>query len=231
MKHSKRFQEFKDKIEELYNIPDALKFLKDSSNTKFDETIEIAIKLGIDPKKEHVRGASSLPHGTGKTKRVLVFAEGAKAKEAEDAGADFIGSDDYLEKIKKGWLDFDAIVATPELMPKISKLGKILGPRGLMPNPKIGTLTDDVGKAVQDVKAGKVEFKMDKGGCLHSPMGKISFAENKLQENINQFLKSVWSAKPSSAKVKNFIETAHLSSTMGPGLKIDPKSIDEALKS
>ncbi len=229
MKHSKRFKKFKEKIEELYDIPSAIKFIKESSTSKFDETIEIAVKLGIDPKKEHVRGASSLPHGTGKTKRVLVFAEGAKAKEAQDAGADFVGSDDYLKKIEGGWLDFDAIVATPELMPKISKFGKLLGPRGLMPNPKTGTLTDDVSKAVQEVKAGKVEFKMDKGGCLHSPVGKVSFPENKLQENIAQFLKSVWSAKPASAKVKNYLKTVYLSSTMGPGLKLDPKSIDQSL--
>ena len=231
MKHSKRFKELKEKIEELYDISGAIKFIKESSNTKLDETIEIAVKLGIDPKKEHVRGASSLPHGTGKMKRVLVFAEGAKAKEAQDAGADFVGSDDYLKKIEGGWLDFDAIVATPELMPKISKFGKLLGPRGLMPNPKTGTLTDDVSKAVQEVKAGKVEFKMDKGGCLHSPVGKVSFTEKKLQENIAQFLKSVWSAKPASAKVKNYLKTVHLSSTMGPGLKLDPKSIDQSLTS
>jgi len=231
MKHSKRFREVKEKIKELYDISGAIKFIKENSNTKFDETIEIAVKLGIDPKKEHVRGASSLPYGTGKTKRVLVFAEDAKVKEAQDAGADFVGSDEYLKKIEGGWLDFDAIVATPELMPKISKLGKLLGPRGLMPNPKTGTLTADVGKAVQEVKAGKVEFKMDKGGCLHSPVGKVSFSEDKLQENINQFLKSVWSAKPSTTKVKNYLKTVYLSSTMGPGLKLDPKSIDQTLKS
>lgn len=231
MRHSKRYKMLQNKEKQAtYDIKTALEFIKGAATAKFDETVEIALKLGVDPKRDHVRGTACLPHGIGKTKRVLALAEGTKAKEAEEAGADFVGSDEYLKRIEEGWLDFDAVVATPELMPKISKFGKILGPRGLMPNPKIGTLTTEINKAVKEIKLGKVEFKMDKGGCLHSPVGKVSFSTDKLEENIIELLTSVWSAKPTSIKAKNYIKAVYLSSTMGIGIKLDPKSVEEAIK-
>jgi large subunit ribosomal protein L1 len=231
MKHSKRFKELRDKErKETYEITEALEFIKESATAKFDETVEIAVRLGIDPKRDHVRGTSRLPHGTGKTKRVLALAEGPKAKEAEEAGADFVGSDDYLKRIEKGWLDFDAVIATPDLMPKISKFGKILGPRGLMPNPKVGTLTTEIGKAVEEVKLGKVEFKMDKGGCLHSAIGKASFSVDKLEANVAEFIKSVWNAKPTTVKTKSYLRTIFLSSSMGVSVKLNAESIEETLQ-
>lgn len=230
-KISKRFKELKTKIKEddMYNISEAIKLIKELANTKFNESVDISIKLGIDTQKEHVRGTAALPYGTGKTKRVLVFAEGAKAKEAESAGADFVGVDEYFKRIEEGWLDFDAAISTPNLMPKVSKLGKVLGPRGLMPNPKIGTVTEDVEKAVKEIKLGKVEFKIDKGGCIHCALGKISFETEKLQENVVQFLKAVWGAKPATSKGVYF-KSIYISSTMGPSVKLNPTNVMEALK-
>lgn len=229
MRRSKRFKALESTFkEESYNLPDAVKLVKELSNTKFDETIEIAVKLGINYKQEHVRGTAFLPYGTGKTKRVLVFAEGEKAKEASEAGADFVGTDEYLKKISDGWLEFDSAIAAPDVMPKVSKLGKILGPRGLMPNPKAGTVTQEVSKAVKDIKCGKIEFKMDKGGSLHCPVGKASFEEKKLEENIVELLKSIWEAKPATCK-KNYFKNTYLCSTMGPSIKLSP-TIANALK-
>lgn len=231
MKVSKRFKEVRTKVKgEAYRINEAVSLIKEIANVKFDESVDISIRLGIDFQKEHVRGTAALPYGTGKTKRVLVFAEGAKAKEAESAGADFVGVDEIFKKIEGGWLDFDAAIATPNLMPKVSKLGKVLGPRGLMPNPKVGTVTEDIEKAVKEIKLGKVEFKVDKGGCIHCGLGKVSFDKEKLQENIVEFLKAVWNAKPASSK-GNYFKTVYISSTMGPGIKIDSANIAEVLKS
>lgn len=228
--HSKRFKELKTKVElQMYDIPEAVKLVKELAKTKFDESVDVSIKLGIDHQKEHVRGTAVLPYGTGKAKRVLVFAEGAKVKEAESAGADFVGSDELLKKVEEGWFDFDAIVATPNLMPKISKLGKILGPKGLMPNPKTGTVTEDVTKAVREIKLGKVEFKLDKGGCIHCTIGKVSFEAEKLNENLVHLLKAIFAAKPVGSK-GNYFKSVYISSTMGPGLKLNTTNIAEAIK-
>jgi large subunit ribosomal protein L1 len=230
MRRSKRYRALQEKVTQAtYDLKSAIEMVKQLSTAKFDETVELAIGLGLDPRKEHVRGTVSLPHGTGKTKRVLVLAEGEKAEEGRRAGADFVGSDEYLKQIEKGWLEFDAVIATPELMPKISKLGKILGPRGLMPNPKTGTLTNEIEKTVKEIKKGKIEFKMDRTGCLHSPVGKVSFSNEKLQENIVELLKAVKDVKPPSIKEKAYLKTIHISSTMGVGLKLDPKNIEEIL--
>lgn len=204
-----------------YTLEEAMKCLKQAVKPKFDETVEIAIRLGIDPKQtdQTVRGAVSLPHGIGKTKKVAVIAKGEKLKEAEDAGADFVGSEDLLEKISKGWLGFDAIIATPDCMKDLAKLGKILGPRGLMPNPKTGTVTMDIAKMVKEVKAGRVEFKNDPQGIVHAVIGKISFEENKLTENAKKIISVVTSMKPASSKGQ-FIKSIAVSSTMGPGIKV-----------
>jgi len=231
MKCSKRYRAIQSKEkQDTYGIKGAIEFIRECATAKFDETVELIINLGIDPKKDHVRGTALLPHGTGKTKRVLALAEGPKAKEAQEAGADFVGSDEYLKQIEGGWLEFDTIVATPDLMTKISKLGKLLGPRGLMPNPKTGTLTMDIGKAIREVKMGKVELKMDKAGGIHTSVGKMSFTTDKLHENICEVLKSVWSVKPTTVKAKNYLKTVHLSSTMGVGAKLDPKDVGEGIQ-
>jgi large subunit ribosomal protein L1 len=205
----------------LYSLEEAVKILKQSAKPKFDETAEIAIRLGIDPKQtdQTVRGAISLPHGIGKTKKVVVIAKGEKIKEAESAGADVVGSEDIIEKISKGWMEFDAIIATPDIMKELAKLGKILGPRGLMPNPKTGTVTFDIAKTVKEVKAGRVEFKNDPQGIVHSIIGKISFDENKLVENAKIIISTVTSLKPASSKGQ-YIKSIALSSTMGPGIKV-----------
>jgi large subunit ribosomal protein L1 len=193
---------------------------------KFDETVDIAIRLGVKPQHadQMVRGSVVLPNGLGKTVRVLVFAKGEKEKEALEAGADFVGSDDILEKIKGGWLEFDRVVATPDMMGSVGKLGKILGPRGLMPNPKVGTVTFDVGKVVLELKAGKVEFRVEKAGIVHSPVGKVSFGVDKLIENIHAIVETIIKLKPASSK-GTYIKSLSLSSTMGPGVKIDPLDI------
>ena len=221
---SKRMIESEKLIDKtkLYSLEEAVKILKQTKRTKFDETVEISIRLGIDPKQtdQTVRGAVSLPHGIGKTKRVVVIAKGEKIKEAESAGADFFGSEDIMEKISKGWLDFDAIIATPDAMKDLAKLGKILGPRGLMPNPKTGTVTFDIAKTVKEIKAGRVEFKNDTQGIVHTILGKISFDENKLIENAKTVITAIASLKPSSSKGQ-YIKTIAISSTMGPGIRIN----------
>jgi len=228
-KLSKRMSAIEKKIDEakeLYTLNEAVSLLKECPEVKFDQTIDIAIKLGVDPKKsdQQVRGTVALPHGTGKTISVLVFARGEKVKEAEAAGADFAGSDELLEKVKGGWTQFDAVIATPDMMREVGKLGKVLGPRGLMPTPKGGTVTQDVAKAVAEIKAGKIEFKLDRNAVYSTGVGKVSFEPKKIIENIHTVLVALMRAKPAAAKgayVQNFV----LSSTMGPGLKIDPKEI------
>ncbi len=205
-----------------YTIEEAITLVKENMVTKFDETVDIAINLGVDAKKsdQMVRGTVVLPYGTGKPVRVLAFAKGDKEKEAREAGADFVGAEDMVEKIQKGWLDFDKAVATPDLMGMVGKLGKLLGPRGLMPNPKLGTVTFDIGKAVNEIKAGKVEYKAEKAGIVHVPVGKVSFDKEKLLENTTAVLKAVVKAKPSSSKGK-YIKKITMSSTMGLGIKLD----------
>lgn len=205
-----------------YDLEEAIELVKKASFAKFDETVDIAFNLGVDPRKsdQMVRGTVVLPHGTGKTVRVLVFAKGEKEKEARDAGADFVGAEDLVEKIQGGWLDFDKAVATPDLMGLVGKLGKLLGPRGLMPNPKLGTVTFEVAKAVKEIKAGKVEYRTDKAGIVHIPFGKVSFDKTKLVENVSAVIKSVGKAKPATSKGK-YIKKVSISSTMGPGVRID----------
>lgn len=202
---------------------EAVKLIKERAFAKFDETVDLAVSLGVDPRKsdQMVRGSVLLPNGTGKKVRVLVFAKGEKEKEAEEAGADFVGSDDLIEKIKGGWLDFDKAAATPDMMGAVGKIGKILGPRGLMPNPKLGTVTFEVGNAVKELKAGKVDFRVDKAGIVHMPAGKVSFGEEALLENIRAAIGALTRAKPATSKGK-YIKKVSISSTMGPGVRVDP---------
>jgi len=209
--------------ESLYPVPDAVKIVKDAAaQTKFDETVEIALNLGVDPRHadQMVRGTVSLPHGTGKSLRVAVFAKGDKAAEAEAAGADLVGADDLAEKVQKGEIDFDRCIATPDRMAVVGKLGKILGPKGMMPNPKLGTVTPDVKGAIQAAKAGQIEFRVEKQGIIHAGVGKASFSNEALAENINAFVEAIFKAKPSGAK-GTYMKKASLSSTMGPGVKLD----------
>lgn len=205
-----------------YSVDEAVSTLKKVAVAKFDETVEVSIRLGVDPRKadQMVRGTIVLPHGLGKAKKVCVIASGEKVKEAEQAGADFVGGEDLVEKIKGGWTDFDVCVATPDMMRGVGQLGKILGPRGLMPNPKSGTVTLDVKRAVAETKAGRVEFRVDKGGVIHAPIGKVSFEESKLAENAKSFIDAVVKAKPSTSKGK-YLLSASLSSTMSPGIWLD----------
>jgi large subunit ribosomal protein L1 len=221
--HGKKWNASREKTDKTkeYPLPEAVEFLKANATAKFDETLNVAVNLGIDPKKsdQNVRGAVVLPHGLGKTVRVLAFAQGPKVQEAKDAGADFVGGEDMAEKITGGWLEFDACVATPDMMKVVGKLGKILGTRGLMPNPKVGTVTMDVGKAIKELKRGKVEFRAEKGGIVHAPLGKMSFEAPKLVENVKTFLEALSKAKPSSAKGA-FLKKVTLSSTMGQGVKL-----------
>src|SRR5881628_2540810 len=215
-----------------YQLKDAVPLLQKVKFAKFDETVEITLRLGVDPKHadQMVRGTVVLPHGLGKSKKVLVIAGGDKFQEARDAGADFVGGEDMVEKImKENWTDYDAVVATPDMMRSVGKLGKVLGPRGLMPNPKTGTVTTDVAKAVQEVKAGKVEFRTDKTALVHVPVGKISFDADKLIENATVLISSVIKAKPSAAKGK-YLRGVYLSSTMGPGIELDPTAIEAAAR-
>lgn len=224
MKVSKRFKTISSQVEskKLYTIEDAVKLVKKTANAKFTESVDIAVKLGVDPKKadQAVRGTVSLPFGTGKEVRVLVIAKPPKDEEAKAAGADHAGYQDYLQKIQQGWAEIDVIIATPDVMGDLGKLGKVLGPRGLMPNPKSGTVTTDVAKAVKEVKAGKIEFRVDKAGILHASVGKVNFEENKLIENINAFLNTVMRLKPATAKGQ-YVKSIAISSTMGPGVHID----------
>jgi large subunit ribosomal protein L1 len=228
MKHGKKYKAALAKIDrgKRYPLSQAVKLVKENKIAKFDESVEVSVRLGVDPKQadQIVRGTVLLPHGTGKKVRVLVLAKGEKIKEAEQAGAEFAGADEYVEKITGGWMDFDAIVATPDMMGSVGKLGKVLGPRGLMPNPKAGTVTFDVAKAVRDLKAGKIEYRVDKAGVIGAAIGKVSFAENQLLENAQNFLSTIVRAKPSASK-GTYLKSATLSSTMGPGVKLDPNEI------
>ncbi|RMG02584.1 MAG: 50S ribosomal protein L1 [Nitrospirae bacterium] len=226
----KKIENAKNQVDRLkdYAIEEAVDLLKSLSYAKFDETVELAVNLGVDPRKsdQMVRGTVVLPHGTGKSVKVLVFAKGEKEQEAREAGADYVGGEDLAEKIQKGWLDFDKTVATPDMMATVGKLGKILGPRGMMPNPKLGTVTFDVAKAVKEIKAGKVDFKVEKGGIVHMPVGKLSFDKEKLVENIRAALETILRAKPSAAKGK-YIRRVTISSTMGPGIRVDASTISK----
>jgi len=224
MERGKRFRGSSEKVEKnkKYSLGEAVRLVKGVATAKFDETVEVAMRLGVDPKQsdQNIRGAVSLPHGIGKKIRVLVFAKGEKEREATQAGADFVGSTDLIEKIQKGWTDFDATVATPDMMKDVGKLGKILGIKGLMPNPKLGTVTFDVGKVVKEIKAGRIEYRVDKGGNIHAPVGKASFEEGKLLENVQTLLGEVVKARPSSVKGQ-YIKGIALSTTMGPGIRVD----------
>jgi len=222
--HGKRYRAAATAIEhrKFYSPREAVEKVKTAATAKFDESVDIAVRLGVDPKHadQIVRGTVSLPHGTGKTVRVLAITSGDKAKEAEAAGADFVGVD-YIQKIKDGWLDCDVIVATPDVMGQLGALGKILGPRGLMPNPKAGTVTMDVGRAVKELKAGKIEFRVDKSGIVHAPIGKRSFAADALEQNLQSFMDAIVRAKPAAAK-GHYVRSVTVSSTMGPGVSLDP---------
>jgi len=233
-KKSKKYLEALKKYEpsKLYEPKEALKIVKEIAFANFDETVEAAIRLGIDPTKadQRVRSTVVLPHGTGKTIRVLVFAKGEKAKEAKDAGADYVGGEELAEKItKEGWLDFDTVIATPDMMSVVGKLGRILGPRGLMPNPKVGTVTFDVAKAIKDAKAGRVEFRADRYGILHVGIGKVSFELDKLAENFATLLDAVIRARPQAAKGR-YLKSIAVSPTMGPGVKVDPLKVRDFIE-
>ena len=235
MYHGKNYRSSAEKIaaraRETLALRDAVALVKNSAKAKFDETVEIASHLGVDPRHSDqlVRGTVVLPHGTGKSIRVLVFTKGEKEKEAQAAGADYVGADEYAKKIQEGWTDVDAIIATPDMMGELSKLGRILGPRGLMPNPKSGTVTFDVAKAVKEIKAGKIEYRVDKGANVHAPVGKASFSEDQLYENALAFLRELVRAKPAAAK-GTYLKSVTMSSTMGPGVAIDPNVVLSAVK-
>lgn len=224
MKRGKKYTESMARIDKTreYPLDEAVEVLKNLPAAKFDETFEFSARLGVNPKHadQQVRGTCLLPHGTGKTVRVLVLTRGEKEQEAQEAGADYVGSKEFIEKIQSGWFEFDVAIATPDMMGEVGKLGRILGPRGLMPNPKVGTVTFDVAKAVHDAKAGKIEYRVDKGSNIHVPVGKVSFDRQKLVENVKALVVELLRAKPSSAKGK-YILSMHLSSTMGPSVKID----------
>lgn len=226
---SKRNREMEKHFDPLktYRVAEAIAILKKCPPVKFDQTVDISVRLGVDPRRsdQHVRGTVSLPNGTGKKTVILVFARGDKIKEALDAGADFAGNDDLLEKINGGWVGFDSIIATPEMMRDVGKLGKVLGPRGLMPTPKAGTVTTDIARAVKELKAGRIEFKLDRSGVVNNGVGKISFSDEKLTENVMVYLGAVLKAKPSTAK-GHYLKSAVISSTMGPGLKIDLREVE-----
>jgi large subunit ribosomal protein L1 len=220
----KNYQNALSKVDrnQRYQLEDSLRLAKQAAHAKFDETVEMAIRLGVDPRQadQNIRGTVTLPHGMGKTVRVLAFAKGDKEREAQEAGADFVGADDLIKKISEGWLEFDKTVATPDMMAAVGRIGKILGPRGLMPNPKTGTVSMDIGKAVKEIKAGKLEFRVDKAGIVHVPVGKASFVPEHLIENARAVLLSVLRAKPASAK-GNYVKGVTVTTTMGPGIKID----------
>lgn len=228
----KKLRAAQEKVEagKEYSLEDAIKYAKEAAYAKFDETLDLALNLGVDPRKSEqmVRGTVVLPHGIGKKVRVLVFAKGEKEKEALEAGADFVGAEDLVEKITKGWLDFDKSVATPDVMGLVGKLGKILGPRGLMPNPKLGTVTFDIAKTVKEIKAGKVEYKAEKAGIVHVPIGKVSFDADKLLENARTVITSIIKAKPATSKGK-YLKKIAVSSTMGPGIAVDIASLGKGV--
>ena len=222
--NSKRYREMALKVEpnKVYTIKEAVDILRLCPKVKFDQSLDIALKIGVDPRRtdQHVRGTVSLPNGTGKSLTIIVFCKGDKVKEALAAGADYAGNEELLEKVTGGWTDFDAVVATPDMMREVGKLGKILGPRGLMPTPKAGTVTADIAKAIKELKGGKIEFKLDRHGVINNAVGKLSFEPNKLIENIDAFLNAVQRAKPATAK-GHYMKSMFISSTMGPGLKVD----------
>jgi len=231
MKRGKKYQEVLEKVDKTkhYPIEEAVALLKETATAKFDEAVEIALKLNLNPKisDQQLRGATTLPKGTGKTKKVLVIAKGEEAKAAEKAGADYVGEQDLLTKIEKeNWFDFDVMIATPDLMPALGKIGKILGPKGLMPNPKTGTVTNDVGKAVEEIKKGRIEYRTDKYANVHASVGKASFSEQDLIENIKYFVDVIWKEKPANVK-GNYFKNIVISTTMGPGIKIDKNSFDK----
>lgn len=233
MRIGKRFRTARETIgpERLGDLNDAVARLKKSATAKFDETVEVAMRLGVDPRhaEQQVRGTVVLPHGTGKTVRVLVLTKGDKEREAKEAGADFAGSEEWIKKLNEGWMDVDVIVATPDMMGEVGKLGRILGPRGLMPNPRSGTVTMDVAKAVREVKAGKIEYRVDKAGNLHAPIGKASFGSEQLVANVEAFLREVLRMKPAASKGQ-YLRSVTLSSTMGPPVRLDPVAIQSGLK-
>ena len=228
----KKFEASVKKVdsEKKYSLEEALSVLETFEKAKFDEMVDVAIRLGVDPKQsdQQVRGACPLPHGIGKSVRVVVFAKGEKQREATEAGADAVGAEDLAEKIQGGWLEFDAAIATPDMMGVVGKLGKVLGPRGLMPNPKLGTVTFDVAKAVKEVKAGKVEFRTEKSGIIHAPVGKRSFGSDKLRDNINTLIDVILKARPASVK-GNYIRSVAISGTMTPSLRIDVTKFQKSL--
>jgi large subunit ribosomal protein L1 len=227
-KKGKKYLEAVKLVDRLtaYPLAEAIDLAKKTNFTKFDATLEVAFRLGVDPKKadQQIRGAVVLPNGTGKTQRVLVFAKGEKVKEAEAAGADYVGDAEYINKIQQGWFEFDVIVATPDMMGEVGKLGRVLGPKGLMPNPKTGTVTFDVTRAINEIKAGKVEYRVDKSGNIHVPIGKASFENEKLVENFNTVFETLLKVKPSAAK-GTYMKNVTVASTMGPGVKVDPSSV------
>jgi large subunit ribosomal protein L1 len=231
MKHGKKYNAALATIDATasYAVEAAIDLVKQSANARFDETVELAVRLGVDPRHadQQVRGAVVLPHGTGKTVRVLVFARGDKEKEAQAAGADHVGADDYVTKIQEGWTDVDVVIATPDMMGTVGKLGRILGPRGLMPNPKLGTVTMDVERAVREAKAGKIEYRVDKAGNIHAPVGKVSFTREQLAENVTTVLQELLRARPSAAKGR-YMLAAYVSSTMGPSVRVDPSTVTAA---
>ena len=222
---SKRMEEARKLIQpgKRYPLKEAVTLIKEGPAPKFDETIEVALDLDVDPKQadQMVRGTVALPHGTGRALKVLVFAKGEKERQAQEAGADVVGSEELLQKIQGGWMDFDVVISTPDLMKEVGKLGKILGPKGLMPSPKAGTVTEDVARAVKEIKKGKVEFKLDKQGDIHLGIGKRSFSAEALYDNAHAFLSAIWRVKPASAKGK-YVRSAFLSTSMGPGIRLDP---------
>ena len=232
-KRGKKYLESQEKIarQEKHDVDAAVQKAIETSYAKFDETIDVAVRLGVDPRHadQMVRGTVVLPNGLGKTVRVLVFAKGEKEKEALDAGADFVGNDELIEKIKGGWLDFDKAVATPDMMGSVGKIGRVLGPRGLMPNAKTGTVTFDVARAVNELKAGKIDFRVEKAGIVHAPMGKVSFGAEKIVQNVTAFLETIMRLKPTSSK-GTYLKTMAISTTMGPGIKIDMASIKDLTK-
>lgn len=230
-KHGKRYLEAAKKVDstKFYSVDEAMKLAKETSYANFDATIEVAYNLSVDPKQadQQIRGALVLPNGTGKSKKVVVFAEGPQADQAKEAGADEVGSDDLVEKVQNGYLDFDVVIATPMMMAKVGRLGRILGPKGLMPNPKAGTVTMDVTKAIDDIKAGKIEYRLDKANIIHVPVGKASFTEEQLVENFNALMGAINKAKPAAVKGA-YLKSVTLTSTMGPGVKVNPTKLVNA---
>jgi len=233
MPAAKKHKEAKAKIDrtKTYSVEEAIALVREAAYAKFDETVDLCVRLGVDPRKadQMVRGAVVMPNGLGKTVRVLVFAKGEKAQEAQSAGADYVGADDLVAKIQEGWFDFDTAIATPDMMGTVGKIGKLLGPRGLMPNPKVGTVTFDVGRAVNEAKSGKVEYRVEKAGIIHAPVGKVSFEPEKLQGNIVALMDALIKAKPSTAK-GTYLKKISISSTMGPGINIDVPGVQALVK-